>query len=343
MQNADSCHELLRDSVKQRLAFSTRLRFSVWKERLRKKFVELCGIANIEKNVCELCVRIEEDVLKDGYRRIRFTFASERGLRVPCYLLLPDAGESIYPLAITLQGHSTGFHNSIGEIKYPQDGEYQPRGAFALQAVQRGFASLAVEQRGFGEQRSPLTHGQNCQHVFTSALLLGRTIIGERVWDIHRAIDAVLTTFHQVDGTRIVITGNSGGGTAAYYAACYDERIGLCVPSCSFCPYRESLLSVWHCGCNYIPDAYRWFEMYDLAGLIAPRKLVIVAGRRDEDFPIEGVRRGYESVRSIYTAAGAQENCHLIETPKGHWWCEEIVWNAVLRETGMLDISEGRQ
>ncbi len=254
---------------------------------------------------------------------------------MPCYLLLPD-GEGKKPLAITLQGYSSGFHNSIGEKKYPQDENYHPRGAFAVQAVRQGFAALAIEQRGMGERKSPLTYGQLCQNVFTTALLLGRTIIGERVWDVSRALDAALATFPEIDGEKILITGNSGGGTISYYAACYDERIRLSAPSCSFCPYKESILTAWHCGCNYLPDAYRYFDMQDLSVLIAPRSLIVITGEQDPDFPVDGVRRGFETIKRVFAAAGAAENCQLVVTPKGHWWCEDIVWEAIGKQTKKL-------
>ena len=54
---------------------------------------------------------------------------------------------------------------------------------------------------------------------------------------------------------------------------CHDilnERIGLCVPSCSFCSDKTSILDMFHCSCNYIPNAYRSFEMHDLSALLAP-------------------------------------------------------------------------
>ncbi len=332
--SVDTCHEILRDKITQELAFPGLLT-EAYRQALREKFISLTGLDEIAKNACPLQVHVEKEEQKDGYKQIRFTFESEVGTTVPCYLLLPN-GEKKYPLAITLQGHSTGFHNSIGEIQYPQDEAYQPRGAFAVQAVQNGFAALAIEQRGLGEQKSPLTHGQNCQNVFTTALLLGRTIIGERVWDISRAIDAVLSTFAQIDGEKIVVTGNSGGGTAAYYAACYDERISISAPSCAFCPYKYSILSVWHCGCNYIPNAYRFFEMQDLAALIAPKSLIVVAGEKDVEFPIEGVKIGYKRVEEIYRAAGVTEKCRLVVTPREHWWCEDLVWSAIVEESNRL-------
>ncbi len=337
MINVDECHYRLRDNTPQRLAFDEGKEYGGWKEKLREKFVALSGLDEIAKNACPLNVCIESVEDKGEYRQIRFTFDSEIGLRVPCYLLVPKTEKKKYPLAITLQGHTTGFHNSIGEIKYDGDENDYPNEAYAVQAVKRGFIALAVEQRGFGEQKSPLTEGANCQNVFTTALLLGRTIIGERVWDVHRAIDAALSTFDKVDGEKIVVAGHSGGGTAAYYAACYDERIKICASSCSFCPYKDSILKVWHCGCNYIPKAYQYFEMEDLAGLLAPRKLVVVTGEKDTDFPVEGVKRGFATVQKIYEKAGAKDGCKLIVTPQGHRWCEALVWGGILEETKALN------
>ena len=56
------------------------------------------------------------------------------------------------------------------------------------------------------------------------------------------AIDA-LVMFPQCDTDKILITGNSGGGTMSFYAACFDERIKLSVPSCAFCSYEDSIMN----------------------------------------------------------------------------------------------------
>ena len=122
----------------------------------------------------------------------------------------------------------------------------------------------------------------------------------------------------------------------SYYAACFDERIKLSVPSCSFCPYKESILSIAHCACNYIPFAYKYFDMQDLACMIAPRRLAIIAGEKDDIFPIEGVRRGFETVQRIYQENGVGDHCRLVETPMHHWWCSDIVWSVIAEETSKL-------
>ena len=331
------CHQLLM-SEKPQLSFERSKDYTAWKAEIKNKFIELVGLNKIEKNACPLNVQIESEEQKDGYTQIRFVFESEKGAFVPCYLLIPDTGKEKYPVAITMQGHSSGFHNSVGIIKYEQDEEYQKRGQFAVQAVKNGFIALAIEQRGMGERRPNARHQKEasmCEYEAHIALLLGRTILGERMWDISKAIDA-LSTFPKCDMDKILITGNSGGGTISFYAACFDERIKLSVPSCAFCSYERSIMNWYHCSCNFIPHAYEWFEMQDLACLIAPRNLIVVAGELDEIFPLDGVETGYEIVKNIYENAGVKDNCRLVKTPKAHWWCQEIVWNAIQEETAKL-------
>ena len=204
----DLCHKTIIASNKPKLAFSKSNDFLEWKKQIKTKFLELIGYENILKNACDLNLEIESVEQKDGYTQTRFVFESERGGFVPCYLLVPDSGKEKYPLAITLQGHSSGFHNSVGIIKFAGDAEYQTRGQFAVQAVKRGYAALAIEQRGMGERRPSERHQKDahmCEYEAHIALLLGRTILGERIWDISRAID-VLSTFDKIDKDKIFIT-----------------------------------------------------------------------------------------------------------------------------------------
>ena len=335
--NGNLCHKNITGRLTPALAFDPSKDFSEQRNEIDKKLRLLLGMDNIAENACEPDLTIEEDIMMDGYRRIRFVFFSEPETPVPCYLLIPDTDKEKYPVAICLQGHSTGFHNSIGVVKYDCDAEGQPRKALGLQAVANGFIALCIEQRSMGERRppNPADRVHNCCFQAHNAFMLGRTTIGERVWDISRAID-LLNEFPQCDTERICITGNSGGGTASYYAACIDERIKVSIPSCAFCTYDDSIMAMIHCGCNYIPSARRYFEMEDLACLIAPRKLAIVAGELDPIFPIDGVRRGFEGVKAIYAAAGASENLSLTVTPKEHWWCVDIVWPLIKEITGWV-------
>lgn len=338
--SGDAYIDLLAEQTGQKLGYTKECDYALWKEQVKEKFEELLGFEAIKENACELNFRIEEEVEKEGYKQTRFLIESERGANVPCYFLIPDTGKKKYPVAIVLQGHSVGAKMSINEPDPDKPGQVEyagGRGGFAVQAVKQGFAALAIEQRGMGERR-PHNADRNenmCTYEALTSLLFGRTILGGRIWDISRAIDS-LENFPQVDTQRILITGNSGGGTASYYAACYDERIKISVPSCAFCSYQSSIIYREHCACNYIPQAYNWFEMQDLSCLIAPRRLSIVAGKKDGIFLINGVRKGFETVKQIYARENAKNNCRLIETEEAHWWCENIVWSTIKEETDKM-------
>ena len=342
--NGAICHDELVKSTNQKLGFDKCVDYNEWRAQVKDKFIELFGIDVIKENVCDPEFKIEEEVQMDGYKQIRFSFFSEVGAYVPCYLLVPDNRKGKLPVVITLQGHNQqGFHSSIGNILCHETLDYDTgRGQFAIQAVKTGYIALAIEQRGMGERKAVNTFERRvslsnggCYYEAMTALTLGRTLLGERCHDISTAID-MLSHFDCCDTDKIAITGNSGGGTMSYYAACYDERIKVSMPSCAFCDYPGSILKFYHCSCNYVPNAYRYFDMQDLSCLIAPRNLVIVAGKYDTAFRIEGVRRGYETVKKVFETAGVPDNCKLVETEKGHWWCVDVIWKEMKEITDKL-------
>lgn len=183
--NIDLLHEELFKN-KPVLSFDEEIDYLAWKKQIKEKYIELLGLDTISQNKCELNIEIEEIKETDKYVRYRYTFESEKNSVVPCYLLIPKQNKEKYPVCICLQGHTTGFHISIGEKIYDEDEKTLKTDTFALDAVKNGYAALCIEQRGMGERTTPrndrgraLTCG--CYHTAMTALLLGRTLIGERV------------------------------------------------------------------------------------------------------------------------------------------------------------------
>lgn len=307
--------------------------FSAWQAEARAKLGQLLGMQHLQKVKPDL--RIERVEELEDHTEIRFLFASEAYADVVCELWIPKTGREPYPLVICLQGHSTGMHISLGRPRFPGDEETIAGGDrdFARQIIREGYASLAIEQRCFGE-RGGKPEGPDCHQSTMSALLLGRTTIGERVWDVSRAIDVVESSFPQIDAGRIACMGNSGGGTVTYYAACMEQRISIAMPSCAVCSYRHSIENIRHCVCNYIPGILPFFEMGDLSGLIAPRPLVIVAGAKDPSFRLEGVREVLETAKPLYAAAGAPDKVALVEGPEGHRFYADLSWPVFRRLSG---------
>ncbi len=295
------------------------------KNRLHRRLVEILALPAGPHEPLEASVELRDDT--GACRVYRVEYTSEPGERVPGYLLVPVHGEPPFPVMVCLQGHSPGMHISIGLAMTDRDRESIAGGRdVALQAVRQGWAALAIEQRGFGERAQD---GVACQDASLHALHRGRPMTGGRVLDVMRAIDFIGTR-PELDSRRIGCMGNSAGGTVTFYSACVDRRIRLAVVSCSFCPFRDSWLAPPpRCACGYLPGIYEVADMPELAGLIAPRRLIIVAGRNDHLAPVESVREGFEIARSAYSAEGAGENIRLLVGEGAHRFYPELAWPAV--------------
>lgn len=324
-------YKLLREAS-PKMAWREGKELSGWRVAAREKLGELLGLP-LKKT--DALPEVEYEKAREGFVEYRFTMETEPGYHVPCHLWIPDGVEKA-PLTICLSGHGGGMHVALGRAKNEKDekslASWYHR-AMAPRAIREGRCALVIEARNFGES-SLEGYGTSCTEAAKIAILMGRTLIGERVWDAMRILDGVATCFPRVDMTDIVVTGNSGGGTVAYYLACMDERIGAAAPSCSVCTFEDSIAAMPHCLCNHIPSIRKYFEMGDLAGLIAPRKLVVAAGKEDSIFPIHGVEKAFATIQSIYQAAGAPENCALVVGDGGHLNYADHIWQK-LHEMGV--------
>ena len=200
----------------------------------------------------------------------------------------------------------------------------------ALQAVKEGYVSIAPDMRGLSSLKLAENSSKvsSCYKLHMRAILYGRTLVGERVWDIMKLIDFAQTR-KEIDFSKIAITGNSAGGTVSLFTAAVYERIKICVPSCSFCTFQESIANIEHCACNYIPNLLKNIEMCDLEGLVAPRYLLIVSGIKDEIFPIDEVEKSFAVVQDIYKIANSNGCCELHIGDGEHRYYKKPVWEYI--------------
>ena len=323
--SVDAHHEHLLRTRRPLLAFDPHADYGSWKLNVRDKLHELMG--DLPEKV-EPQARVEWEADRGSYIERRIVFASEPMTQVPCHLLVPRQVSTPVPVVICLQGHSSGMHISMGKALHAADETllHQEDGDYALQAVRQGYAALAMEQRAFGERKSDrLTAWTTCEHPAMVALLMGRTLLRERAWDVSRAID-VLETFPEIDSAKVGLMGHSGGGTATYYTACVEPRVKIAMPSSAVCAFGHSIGVVRHCDCNYIPGLAKYVDMGELACLIAPRPLILVAGVDDPEFRYPGVEKAYQVIQQIYKKEGAPENCTLITGPAGHRFYGALSW-----------------
>ena len=309
------------------LTFSPNGDFVAQKDAISQKLRELIAMPKPLAH----CSPTVEDVIADDPRfdEIRIIFESEPGLFIPAHLIYPKQITGKIPLVICLQGHSPGMHVSLARKPYPSRECIAVKGDrdFCIQAVARGYAALALEQRGFGELAPKGGDSDACHDLTWQAALMGETLLGQRICDASNAITAVTSAFDFLDADRIGIMGNSGGGTSSYYAACFDERIKVSMPSSSFCSVAASWGSIHHCDCAYIAGMLKYFEMADASVMIAPRYLIAVNGIYDHLQPFEAAKGEFERVKSIFAAAGAADHCRLVVGDEGHRFYADLAWD----------------
>ncbi|SFL44500.1 Abhydrolase family protein [Halogranum rubrum] len=305
--------------------------FEAWQTRLREGLQSALGFPAIrERDVSDAALRRHGTTLTEDFERQKWSIQTEQGFRVPFYLLLPATEDPPYPVALTLHGHAeSGKELAVGESPTVGDEEriVDERRDIARQAAERGYAALVPDMRAFGELADPEQpeDGRQCTRLQKNLQLVGRTLVGERVWDALKLIEFVERR-PALDADRLAVTGHSGGGVVALYAAALDERLSPVAPCASVCPFADSLVPIDHCVCNYVPGIRRVGEIWDIAGAIAPRPLRVVAGADDSIFPIDGTERAFERIRAVYRGAGVPDACELHVGDGGHRYYPAGVW-----------------
>ncbi len=331
------CHNRLMNEMEQKFAYDGG-DLKKWRAKLGRQLKQLLGSFPEKRAPLNITTLWKREHPLGKIEKIVFT--SEPGADVPAYVCIPRKAAPPYDFMICLQGHSSGMHNEIAVDKDNETKSIEskkPDADRAVSCMKRGVAALCVEQRGFGERKEIRDRAVLCSCYDTAmhAFMLGRTLVGERVFDVDRAID-YLETRRDVNFKTLGITGNSGGGTTSIYAAAMLPRLKIAMPSCSFGTYRESKMSVHHCACGYIPDVMLYADMPDIMGLFAPSPVVIVAGRDDDVVPLAAVRKGFAGLKRIYKAAGAGDRCHLVVGNGGHRFYADQAWPFALREMAGL-------
>ncbi|MFC4988808.1 alpha/beta hydrolase family protein [Saliphagus infecundisoli] len=310
-----------------------------WQRAFRADLIETLGLASREEVGVD--TRRLGTIEREDHERQKWEIRTEPGFRLPFYLLVPAEGSPPYPVACTVHGHTPlGKELYVGRTETDEQRAHvkEERRDVGLQAVRRGYAALVPDMRGFGELAAPEDRhagGRSCQPMQLRGQLVGRSLVGDRVWDLRRLLDFAESR-PELDTERIAVTGNSGGGTVTLFSAAVDDRIDVAVPISYFCTFADSIGSIPHCACNYVPGILELGEMGDVAGLIAPRPFRAVHGREDDIFPVEATRRAFERLERIYDAAGAPENCQLRVRDGGHRYYPEAAWpfiDAHLRES----------
>jgi dienelactone hydrolase len=286
-----------------------------WRTATRARLHALLGP---EPAPVPLDVEITDSVDCGAYSRDRIVFDSEETMAVPAFLLVPHARRDAPPGpgVLAIHGHGAGKALVCGvEPGGPGDD-------YAHQLAQLGYVVLAPDLRGFGERADWMPSDKyECDWNLVCAVMAGVVPLERNLWDLQRALD-VLTAHDLVDGSRVGAAGLSYGGTCALFLAALDQRVRAAVVSGYLSSWRAAHEMPWNmCGSQILPGQLGALEHLDIAGLIAPRPLLVESGTEDDLFPVAAARATVGALARVYASLGAPPDALRHDVfDEGHRW-----------------------
>jgi dienelactone hydrolase len=214
-------------------------------------------------------------------------------------LYRPLKGKGPLPAILSPHGHfSTADTNQYG--RYRPDQQYR-----CAMLARMGAVVFSYEMFAWGESRLQFDNS------------LHRTGLAMTMQTINsvRAID-FLTSLPDVDGEKIGITGESGGGTQTFLVTAVDDRIKVSVPVVMVSSYFyggcpcESGLPVHSCTIYGTNNA-------EIAAMASPRPMLVVSDGNDWTQNVPLIEFPYlQKVYSLYGLEKNVENVHLAS--EGH-------------------------
>jgi hypothetical protein len=284
--------------------------FDDWHRTASEKLSELLG--EYPKKV-PLNPEIQYSVEDGDLIRERVVFDSEEFMSVPCIVLRAKNMKSDKSNAAILCSHGHGrfgkdpvagmrsspeMENDIKTMNYN----------YAEIMAKAGFLTISPDLRVFGERSdgfAPFPGRDKCNVNFIKGAIMGIWTLTLNIWDMKCCID-YLETRPEVDPTRIGMMGLSQGGTMTTFTSAVEPRIKAADIMGYVNPWFEfGIKRANFCGSQILPYVFKYFDTDDIAGLIAPRPLLLEMGIYDECFYLQDMMKGYEGVKKIYDTAGA--------------------------------------
>jgi hypothetical protein len=243
-----------------------------WQQDSRKLLFDLLKLTDLQATreaggkAIPFEVRTISTEDRGKYVRSEIELSSTPTRRIRAILTVPKAENQgdVYPAVVCIHGHG-----GSRQIVYDPASLYR---GFATKLAEDQYATISTEVG---------------QHEVYEA---GRSLMGERLWDVLRCAD-YLTTLPEVDDNNMGCAGLSLGGEMSMWLGAMDPRMKVVVSSGFLTTVKN--LKIGHCQCWDFPGFTENFEFSDIYGMIAPRALMCQIGeleRAPGGFPV-GIAR----------------------------------------------------
>jgi cephalosporin-C deacetylase-like acetyl esterase len=219
-------------------------------------------------------------------------YEPEVGVRITGWFVRPKEGASARPTVLYI---SDGLADQV--VAEP---------SLFDEIFNHGNAICAINMRGMGlstprpPSGGPVFYKGGMQlkdRIAWTNLVLGRPVIGQRVWDILRTLD-YLESRSDVDASQIRILGKGSAGLAALMATTLDDRVRSILISRTLATYvsvvdlEDYVLALdW-----FVPGILQHFDIPDITAAIYPRPVWMI-----DALDAEGAVLSESAVRECYS------------------------------------------
>jgi len=279
-----------------------------WSKR-RKQILEgmqlAMGHLPDRPDLVDLEVKVINEIKGKGFVRQSITFAGELGDRIPALLYIPTniLKDNKFPGMLAL--HPTG---SLGKRIVAGEGPLDNR-QYGLELAQRGYVVICPDYPSFGDY----------VYDFEKDAYVSGTMKG--IFNHMRCVD-LLESLEFLDPEKIGVIGHSLGGHNAMFVGVFDQRLKVIIASCGWTPFHDYYkgdIKGWTSS-RYMPrlkDTYNLdpdsvpFDFYEVVAALAPRPFFSNSPLRDDNFSVEGVKKGISEAKKVYHLLKAEKNIQV--------------------------------
>ncbi len=274
---------------------------------------ELAGLLALPPQKTPLQSRVRSTNPRKNVVIEEIQFDSEPGMRVPGWFVRPSSksGRGSTILYLTDDG---------GDDVVAEPGSMD-------RLLDAGHAVCAITLRGTGLTTPRFPHGgpeyydasvHLDERFAWTCLVMGRPVIGQRVWDTLRAVD-YLVSRPDVDASQIRVVGVGSSGLAAMMAASLDDRVRSVLVDRTLANYMSIVESESYSThlAYFVPGILRSFDLPQIAAAMSPRSCWILNGvdANGQILSETSMRDQYARQTSGHSIANKDE--HILVKPEG--------------------------
>jgi len=261
--------------------------------------------------------------------------------RVLALELVPK-GQGPFPAALMLHDHGSRF--DIGKEKFIQTWGDEAReksqkewadkffsGRFpGDELAKRGYVVFSFDALGWGDRSVPGWKTDSQQALAANLFNMGTSYAAIIAEEDARAAEFVAGR-PEVNKRKVAAVGFSMGAFRAWQVAALSEHISAAVVDCWMATMRglmvpgnnqlkgQSAFSMLH------PGIASYLDYPDVAGLAAPKPMLVYAGEKDTLFPLPAVNEAFGKMRKIWAANKAADKLETKVWPeKAHTYVQEM-------------------